>query len=88
MSRVEDLARRRRLLIRRCAAERDAIGALGLRVAGPLTWVDRGLSLAPWLLGAGSVALFAARPRRLLRWGGHAFQLAMMLLRLRKGARG
>ena len=87
MSRVEDLARRRRILIRRCAAERNALGALGGRVAGPLTWVDRGLSLAPWLLGAGSVALFAARPRRLLRWGGQAFQIAMMLLQLRKGAR-
>jgi hypothetical protein len=88
MSRVEDLARKRRMLIRRCAAERDTLAALGQRVAGPLTWVDRGLSFAPWLLGAGSVALFAARPRGLLRWGGHAFNLALMLLRLRKGSRG
>ncbi len=87
MSRVEELARRRRALVRRCAVEREALGDLGQRVSAPLIWVDRGLSVAPWLVGLGAVAAFAARPRRLVHWGGHALDLALMLLRLRKASR-
>ena len=88
MSRVEELAQRRRALVRRCAVERDAIGGMGRRFSAPLSWVERGLSVAPWLVGLGAVAVLAARPKRLLHWGGHALDLALMLLRLRRGSRG
>ena len=88
MSRVDELARRRRALVRRCATEREAIGGLAQRISAPLIWVDRGLGVAPWIVGLGAVAMLATRPKKLLHWGGHVLDLALMLLRLRREARG